>query len=100
MSRAVYISFVFALIASSLLHIFPLPGGGPSETILAIPVVLAALPILWRHRMAGGLSVTLLGAFALVTGFSIGVFYAPAIIAMGVAVDRQTLMPRQREAHE
>lgn len=57
--------------------------------ILAVPVVLAAIPVaLQRTRYVRGARIvagTLLMAFVVVTGFSIGLYYLPSAVAMTVA---------------
>ena len=54
--------------------------------VLLIPVILAAIPAIvprnrWGKR-AGGTAVVLYGVFCLVTGFSIGLLYVPALLAL------------------
>jgi hypothetical protein len=53
--------------------------------LLAAPVVLAAIGALWRRRRARLVAAAGLGAFALLTGFTIGAAYLPATIAMTIA---------------
>ena len=65
--------------------------------VLAVPVVLAALPLAanWtRLRTAArALAALLLTGFALVTGFSIGLFYLPTAGAMVAAALRGDAAP-------
>jgi hypothetical protein len=56
--------------------------------LLAVPVALAGLGVLGtarRHRILAWSAAGVLVAFSLVTGFSIGLFYAPAAVALLVA---------------
>lgn len=51
--------------------------------LLAVPLVLAILPFIYRKAMwlaAGSMMI-----FALITGFSVGLYYIPAAIALLVA---------------
>ena len=57
--------------------------------LLLVPVFLAALYLLsalMRWKLAGTLLVFLLGVFVLITGFSIGIFFAPAALAATVSL--------------
>lgn len=57
--------------------------------LLLFPVFLAALYLLSalrRWKIAGTLLVSLLGLFVLFTGFSIGLFFAPAALAGAVSL--------------
>ncbi len=123
----VALSLVLALLASGVLLVVPpytgvsaseafTPGGavvqrtneirratlvevnGPRVLrVLAVPVVLAALPLAanWtRLRTAArALAALLLTGFALVTGFSIGLFYLPTAGAMVAAALRGDAAP-------
>lgn len=56
---------------------------------LLVPVLLAALPLLarsagWRRGLSAAAAL-ILGAFALLGAASVGLFYAPAAVALGVA---------------
>jgi hypothetical protein len=57
--------------------------------LLAAPVGLAAIPLVLRRyrvwRRAVQATAVLLIAFVLLTGFSVGFFYAPSALAMAVA---------------
>ncbi len=55
---------------------------------LLIPVLLALPPVIRPRRSAAIGSASLLGAFVLVSGASIGLFYVPALVAMIVAAWR------------
>jgi hypothetical protein len=68
---------------------------GPTVYVaVAIPMLLAALPLLFRRpgarRASVRASALLLLAFVLLGGFSIGMFYLPSAVAMGLAaLDRR-----------
>lgn len=57
--------------------------------VLAVPGVLAGVPLLLGRasvrRPAAVTSAFLLGGFSLLTGFSVGLFYLPSALAMGLA---------------
>jgi hypothetical protein len=57
---------------------------------LAIPVLIALPPLIWPRRAAAIASASLLGAFVVVSGGSVGLFYVPALAAMIVAAARGT----------
>ncbi len=52
---------------------------------LVFPVVLALLPTLIRKQGVRLIAGVLLAGFALVAGFTIGLFYIPAAVAMLIA---------------
>jgi hypothetical protein len=57
--------------------------------LLLVPVILAALYLFsaLRHwKLAGTLLTVLLGIFVLLTGFSIGLFFAPAALAGAISL--------------
>ena len=63
-----------------------LSGYGPLPLI--VPAVLCGVAVwsaLRHHRLVLILSTVLLGLFALLSGFSIGLFYVPAVLALIVA---------------
>lgn len=98
------ISFGLAVTVSGLLLVWPTYSGWSSESplveqhatllqvngptaliALAIPVLLALVPVLlpkWWLRLVAGL---VLAAFVVVAGFSIGLFYAPSAFMMIMA---------------
>ncbi len=98
------ISFALAVAASGLLLVLPTYSGWSSESpfvqqhatllqvngpraliALAIPVLIALIPVLlpkWWVRLVAGV---VLGAFVGVAGFSIGLFYAPSAAIMLIA---------------
>jgi hypothetical protein len=60
---------------------------------LLMPVLLAALPLLarsagWRRGLSAAAAL-ILGAFALLGAASVGLFYAPAAVALGLAAARR-----------
>ena len=63
--------------------------GAGVALLLAVPVAIAAFPLVLRgHRGWRGAvwaSAGLLCMFFLLTGFSIGAFYWPSVVALGVA---------------
>ncbi|TDE95830.1 hypothetical protein EXU48_06095 [Occultella glacieicola] len=60
---------------------------GPGVLVaLAIPVLLAGLPLLLRGRITAVLTAVLLFAFAIFTLLGIGVFFLPAALAAVVAL--------------
>src|SRR5216683_671518 len=98
------ISFGLAVAVSGLLLVLPTYSGWSSESpfvqqhatllqvngpraliALAIPVLIALIPVLlpkWWVRLVAGV---VLGAFVGVAGFSIGLFYAPSAAIMLIA---------------
>lgn len=56
---------------------------------LIVPVLVALPAVIWPGRGTAVASASLLGLFVLVTGFSIGLFYLPALAAMIVAASRR-----------
>jgi hypothetical protein len=54
--------------------------------VLAVPVLLTALPLVFRPRWLGVVCTAVLGVLVVVTGFSIGLLYLPALVAALVAV--------------
>ena len=98
------ISFGLALVVSCLYLVVPVYSGWSSESplvqqnstllqvngpraliALAIPVLIALIPVLlpkWWVRLVAGL---VLAAFVIVAGFSIGLFYAPSAFVMVMA---------------
>ncbi len=101
--RATSVSFLVALVTSLALVVVPLYSDGltlaqrsgpGSYAIIAVPVVIAALPLLWRHTKAITVAIFLLLAFIILTGFSIGAAYLPAWIVTLLALDRQNRVRR------
>ena len=56
-----------------------------SNSLVWIPAVLAALPLIARRPWVLAGSALLIFGFAILTGFSIGVFYLPPAVALFVA---------------
>ena len=50
-----------------------------------IPVLIATVPLIFRKQAVRVIAAILMGAFALVSGFSIGLFYLPAGVFMVLA---------------
>jgi hypothetical protein len=59
---------------------------GPQVVVpLTLPVAIASLPLVFGRRAVRIAAAVLLGSFAVIGGFTIGMFYLPAALAMGVA---------------
>lgn len=81
-------------------HTTLLEENGPGVLwVLAAPVALAALGVLLCARGARVVAAVALGAFSLLTGFSIGGAYLPATLAMAFAAWRTRRHPRTDAAH-
>ena len=50
-----------------------------------IPVLIALMPLIFRNQAVRIIAAIVMGAFALVSGFSIGLFYLPAGVLMVAA---------------
>jgi hypothetical protein len=61
-----------------------------------LPVLVAAVPCVFRRWVTRVISAVVLGVFVLISGFTIGLCYLPAAIAMVVAASRRTRKPHQR----
>ncbi|MFC7403486.1 hypothetical protein [Georgenia alba] len=71
--------------------------------VLAFPVLLTLLPLLVRGRAArwvGPVSVALLATFVVLGGFSIGLFYVPALLASVFGLALPTAHRRSTEQLE
>jgi hypothetical protein len=98
------ISFGLAVAVSGLLLVLPTYSGWSSESpsvqqhatllqvngpraliALAIPVLIALVPVLLPKRWVRLLAALVLAAFVVVGGFSIGLFYAPSAFVMLMA---------------
>ena len=53
--------------------------------VIAFPTAVALVPLIWRKRAARLVAAVVLTVFAFVSGFSVGLFYWPAGLAMVVA---------------
>ncbi|MGZ4137666.1 MAG: hypothetical protein ACXVPX_08855 [Actinomycetota bacterium] len=56
--------------------------------VVSVPVALALIPVLVRHRAARIFSAVLLWACCIVGAWSVGMFFVPAAIVMTVAAAR------------
>jgi hypothetical protein len=99
--RLTLLSLALAIAAALFLLVYPVYSGlnnshptratllevnGQSAIIpVALPVVVALVPVLFPHRVIRIIAAVVLGAFALIGGFTIGLFYVPAAVAMVVA---------------
>ena len=101
MKRWAVASLVLAVATSLALLVVPVytSGSGGTATLievngtravfpLIVPVLLALAPVIRPRRAAAIASASLLGAFVLVSGGSVGLFYLPALVAMIVAACR------------
>jgi hypothetical protein len=52
---------------------------------MLLPVLVALIPVVFPRRGVRIAAAVLLGAFVVVASFTIGLFYAPATVAMVVA---------------
>jgi hypothetical protein len=50
-----------------------------------LPVVVALVPVMFPHRVIRTIAAVVLGGFAAIGAFSIGLFYVPAVLAMVAA---------------
>jgi hypothetical protein len=55
---------------------------------ILLPVVAAAVALAFPRRVMRVISSVVLGAFVLIAGFTIGLCYLPAAVAMAVAASR------------
>jgi hypothetical protein len=113
MKTLTVVSVLLALTASFLLLVLPtyattsagvegratlLQVNGPGVLIpLAAPVLIALLPLVFPKRAVHIGAAMVLGLFALVGGFSIGLFYIPSVVVMALAAFR---LPTQRLPHQ
>jgi formate-dependent nitrite reductase membrane component NrfD len=95
------ISFAIAAAAAVFLLVYPVYSGFDGErpthsTLLRVngawvivpvmfPVVVAMMPLLIRKQAARIVATVVMGAFVLISGFSIGMFYLPASVLMLLA---------------
>jgi hypothetical protein len=63
--------------------------------VLAVPVLLTLLPLLVRPVAVAAVCTAALGLLVVVTGFSIGLLYLPALVAAVVAVGLRMDRPRR-----
>lgn len=89
------VSFSLAVAASIAWLVVPAysPGGatllevnGPWVLLLlAFPVLIALLPLVFPKQAIRIIAAIILGGFAFLGGFSIGLFYFPSVVTMGLA---------------
>jgi hypothetical protein len=100
-TRLTGVSFGFAVVAAIFLLVWPiysglsgdqpthatlLPVNGPYALIpVMFPVLVSLMPLLLRKQTVRIIATILIGGFALIGGFSIGLFYLPAVVLMLVA---------------
>ena len=69
---------------------------GPWVILLVIfPVLVALLPLIFRNQMTRIIATILIGGFAIISGFSIGLMYLPAAVMMLAACVAPT--PKSRD---
>jgi hypothetical protein len=61
--------------------------------VVTVPIVIALIPVLVRHRAAAIVSAVLLWACCVVGLFSVGMFFVPAAVLMTVAAARRDPVP-------
>ncbi|MDP9331198.1 MAG: hypothetical protein M3P11_11240 [Actinomycetota bacterium] len=67
--------------------------------VVLVPVLVALIPVLVRHRKAAIVSAVLLWTSCVIGAFSVGMFFIPAAVLMTVAAARQEpalVSPTQR----
>ena len=93
--KLTWLAFVLALAATAFCLFGPLYRTGSGETstllevngvwglaVVAFPTAVAAVPLVLRKRGARIAAAGVLAVFAFVSGFTVGLFYWPAGIAM------------------
>jgi hypothetical protein len=96
--RLTLISLALAIAAAMLLLAYPAYSGlggvrGTRATLVevngqwaiipvALPVVVALVPVMFPHRVIRIIAAVVLGGFTALGAFSIGLFYLPAALAM------------------
>ena len=100
-TRLTSISFLLAMAAAVFLLVWPVYSGFGSEgvthatlvqvngewAIIAVmfPVLVAFVPVLVPKQVVRIIAAFVMGGFALISGFSIGLFYLPAAVLMVLA---------------
>jgi hypothetical protein len=97
LNRVGWLAFVLALAPSLLLIFFALrphhAAIGP-QLLLSLPVVFTVVPLLWPTRPVGLTCTLLLAGVMVITVFSAGVLYTPALVALVFSIpDRQAQRP-------
>ncbi len=75
---------------STLMHV-----NGPWVIVpVMFPVLVVLVPLVVRRKWSRIVAAIVIGAFVLISGFSIGMFYLPAAIAMLLAACMEDSPPR------
>jgi hypothetical protein len=61
--------------------------------VVAIPVVVALVPLIFDRATTRTVSTVLLWTFSMITGFSVGLFFVPAAVVMTIASVRSGSVP-------
>ena len=67
--------------------------GGWILVVVFVPVVLALVPVLIRHRVARAVAAVMLWIGCVVALLSVGIFFVPAAILMTIAATRRDPIP-------
>jgi hypothetical protein len=112
-------SFIVATVAALVVAFAPLgtacsfsatPGGPPGEevcrhvsifsndgswvlVVVAVPVLIALIPVLLRHRVARVVAAAFLWVFSIVGLMSVGLFFVPAAVLMTLAAAQRGQVP-------
>ncbi|MDR3698959.1 MAG: hypothetical protein P4L56_04940 [Candidatus Sulfopaludibacter sp.] len=107
-TRLTALSFGLAIAAAIVLLVLPvysnrttLPEENGAWAIVPVmfPVVMALLPVLFRKQAVRMAAAFLMGAFALIGSFSIGLLYLPAAIVMFLAAGSHACPSGSSEKH-
>lgn len=63
--------------------------------VFLIPVGIVALPAVWPGKLSDVLPIFLLLAWVVITGFSVGLLYVPALVILFLVVLLQPTPPRK-----
>ncbi len=98
------LSFVLAVACSAMLYFVPFYSSGHTLIqvsgrmvliALAVPVLASLAPVLFARFAVRVGSAAILGLFALLGGFSIGMFYIPSAVLL-IAASLADLLARRR----
>jgi hypothetical protein len=114
-TRLTEVSFGLAVVAAVILLVLPIYAGfeGSRAThatllemsgtyallVVMFPVAVSLLPLLVRKRPLRITAALLMGAFALIGSFTIGLFYLPAAIVMFLAAGTHDCPSVRTEKH-